>query len=312
MEELINVVLVGKKRTITDEEDSKIWSLPEDANVYWDGSSTKRLVIQPQWLQLYEQLIGGAQTHVLLEGKAGRGKSVFLRYMIIRMLEDPAIPNEATFAYVVKDSTGNSHTFWIAKNGFSVDVMDRIPERPDYLFLDNVDSALNMRGEKLNLGLTSGDREVLKEFRKRVAEAKVLGKCHAMQALDLKTMKLMFPTLPDLEFRFDVLGGNPRRFGDEGPASVSQNIKNLVFPELQSCISMFFGAAYDHKQPTPEGLRARWAMNLIAREVEQSANCDSSLFLAEFAIDGSICETRFASAFLRLVASALNSRMMRV
>lgn len=308
MEELINAVLVDKKRIITTEEDSKIWSLPEDGNVYWDGCSTKRLVIQPQWLQLYAQIIDGAQTHVLLEGKAGRGKSVFLRYMILRMLEDPAIPNEATFAYVVKDSMGDSRTFWIAKNGFDVKVEVHIPERPDYLLLDNVDSALNMRGEKLNLGLTSGDREVLKEFRKRVAEAGELGKYHAMQAPDLEVMRLMFPTLSDLQFRFDVLGGNPRRFRDVEPASVSQEIEQLVYQELQNCIFMFFGAAYDHKVNTAEGLRARWAMSVIAKEVQQSADCDSSLFRAEFATDGGRCQERFASSFLRLVAGALDSK----
>eukprot|EP01040_Poterioochromonas_malhamensis_P015280 gene15281-17082_t len=205
MEKLINAVFVDNKRVITTEEDSTIWSLPEDGNVYWDGSYTKRLVIQPQWLELYTALIGGVQTHVLLEGKAGRGKSVFLRYMILRMLEDPAIPNEATFAYVVKVSMSNSRTLWIMKNGFSVNVVNDIPEEPDYLLLDNVDAVLDIRGKKLNLGLTSGDREVLKEFRKRVVEARVLGKYHTMLALDLKAMRLMFPDLPtdDLQFRYD-------------------------------------------------------------------------------------------------------------
>ena len=310
MEELINAVFVDKKREITVEDGSTIWSLPPDGNIYWDGSSTKRLVIQPQWLQLYAQLIVGAQTHVLLEGKAGRGKSVFLRYMIIRMLEDPDIPNEATFAYVDKYGKDGSRTFWVKKNGITVEVMEHIPQRPDYLLLDNVDSNLSMRAEKLNLGLTSGDREVLKEFRKRVAEAGVLGKYYAMQALNLQVMSLMFPALPsaDLQFRFDVLGGNPRRFRDVEPASVSEEIKRLLYPELQSCITMFFGATYNHKVSTAEGLRARWAMKVIAKEVEQSADCDSSLFRAEFATDGGECETRFATAFLRLVAGALDSK----
>ena len=310
MEKLINAVFVDEKRKITVEDGCTIWSLPEDGQVFWDGSSTNRLVIQPQWLQLYAQLINGAQTHVLLEGKAGRGKSVFLRYMIIRMLEDEAIPNESTFAYVVKDSIGTSRTFWITKTGVSVDVMEHIPEEPTYLLLDNVDSALNMRGEKLNLGLTSGDKEVLKEFRKRVDDAGELGMNYAMQALNLQVMSLMFPALSsaDRQFRFDVLGGNPRRFRCKEPASVSEEIKRLLYPELQSCITMFFGATYNYKLATVEGLRARWAMGIIAKEVEQSADCDSSLFRAEFATDGGKCQTRFATVFLRLVAGALDSK----
>jgi hypothetical protein len=219
MEELINAVFVDKKRVITVEDGCDIWSLSEDSHVFWNGSSTNRLVIQPQWLQLYAQLINGAQTHVLLEGMAGRGKSVFLRYMIIRMLEDTTIPNEATFAYVEKDGNDGSRTFWVKKDGISVDLLENIPEMPTYLLLDNTDSNLSMRGEKLNLGLTSGDRKVLKGFRKRVTEAGALGRYHAMQAPGLEVMRLMFPTLPDLQFRFDVLGGNPRRFQDAEPAT---------------------------------------------------------------------------------------------
>lgn len=53
-------------------------------------------------------------------------------------------------------------------------------------------------------------------------------------------------------------------------------------------------------------------MKIIAKEVEQSAGCDPSLFLAEFATDSGECETRFASDFLRLVAGALDSKMIRL
>eukprot|EP01031_Cornospumella_fuschlensis_P026761 gene26761-32338_t len=305
---LIVAVFLDNKRAISFEDGCEIWSLPEDGQVFWDGSS-HRLIIQPQWLQLYKQLIDGVEHTVMLEGKAGRGKSVFLRYLIIRMLEDPAIPIDATFAYEVKDNTiGNTHIFWIAKRGVSVAVVMRITEVPTYLLLDSVDSALHLRGRKLNLGLTSGDSEVLKKFRKRVLEAGSKGKFLAMQALDLTAMRLIFPTLSNLEFRFDVLGGNPRRFQDFEPATVSQEIKNLVFPELQKCITMFFGASYDHTSNTPNGKLAKWALYLIAREVQRSADCDSSLFRAEFATDDGCCEERFASTFLRLVAGALDSK----
>lgn len=149
---------------------------------------------------------------------------------------------------------------------------------------------------------------MLKDFRKRVADSGKFGKYLAMQALDLKAMILMFPTLlpDDLQFRFDVLGGNPRRFRDEEPASVSQEIEQLVYQELQNCISMFFGVTYDHKAETVEGLRA--TIRVIAKEVQQSADCDSSLFRAEFAADNGYCQERFASSFLRLVAGALDSK----
>ena len=310
MERLINAVFIDKNRNITQEDGLEIWSLPQDTNIYWGGTSTQRLVIQPQWLDLYTQLIGGAVTHVLLEGKAGRGKSVFLRYMIIRMLEDPAIPSEDTFAYVEKYGENEIHTFWIVKNGIMVTVLENISEQPTYLFLDNVDSTLSRRGEKLNIGLTSGDKEVLKIFRKRVHEAGVLGSYYVMKALDFTVMKLIFPLIPpaDLQFRFDVVGGNPRRFQEREPVSMSVNMQNNISRVLESCISMFFGAAYDQNLETVEGLRARWAIRVISKEVQQSANFDSSFFFADFATVNGYSEEQFASTFLRLVAGALESK----
>lgn len=306
---LINTVFVLKKRVITWENGCEIWSLPMADNVYWDGSSTKRLVIHPQWLQLYKELIGGAHTHVLLEGKAGRGKSIFLRYLIIRMLEDPAISSEATFVYREMSGTDKC-SFLIKKDGVSVDVIEDIPDKPTYLLLDNVDSNLNISGEKLNLGLTSGDIEVMKDFKKRRIEADDLGKLYSMQALDLHVIALLFPRLSiaELQFRFDVLGGNPRMFRRPESPSISAEIKKRIYPELQSCLHIFFGQAYDCEQSTPEGLRAKWIMSIIAKEVERSADCDSSLFRAEFGLEDGGSETRFATTFLRLVAGALDSK----
>ena len=298
-------------RAITEESGCEIWSLPEDNDVYWDGSSTKRLVIQPQWLQLYKELIGGPHTHVLLEGKAGRGKSVYLRYMIIRMLEDPTISSEATFAYTEKNGTDRC-SFWIKKDGVSVDVIDVIPDRPTYLLMDNVDSNLIVSGKKLNLGLTSGDIEVMKDFKKRRIEAARIdrGMTYTMQALDLNVMALMFPhlLLDERQFRFDVLGGNPRMFLYLEYSSLSTEIKKSIYPELQRCLYIFFGQAYNHEQSTPEGKRALWIMSVIAKEVERGAECDSSLFRADFALEDSKSETRFATTFLRLVAGALDSK----
>lgn len=54
-----------------------------------------------------------------------------------------------------------------------------------------------------------------------------------------------------------MLDGNPRRIQGAEPASVSLEIERLAYPELQECILMFFGATYDHKANTAEGLRSR-------------------------------------------------------
>ena len=258
--------------------------------MYPHGSSytldtSERLDMQPQWLQSYTMLLDESKTHILLEGKAGLGKSVFVRYMIIRMLQGSAISNGATFAYIVKDGMNKSRTFWITKTNIDITVnsIADLIGKPDYLLLDSVDSSLLYSGNKMNLGLTSGDQS-LKEFNKRVDEAGERGKIDAMHALDLKVMKLIFTTLPfdEMQFRFDVLGGNPRTFCCQAPACVTAETQQLIYPLVLNCITMYFGTTYDHTVYSDHGHLAKWAIVVIARELKQSANCGSSLFRAEF------------------------------
>jgi len=150
-----------------------------------------------------------------------------------------------------------------------VDAIDVIPDRPTFLLMDNVDSNLNVSDKELNLGLTSGDIEVIKDFKKRCFEARDLGKTYTMQALDLNVMALMFPHLlhDERQFRFDVLGGNPRMFLCLESSSLSIEIKRSIYPELQRCLYIFFGQAYNHEHSTPMGKRALWTMSVIATEV---------------------------------------------
>lgn len=75
--------------------------------------------------------------------------------------------------------------------------------------------------------------------------------------------------------------------------------------ELQQCIETEFGDQYDCNQNSDEGRLARWAMYLIAHEGDPRASHVSSLFLAEFALDDSRSETRFATPFLQLMVGFL-------
>ena len=312
IERLINTVFEDNGRTISQEKELEIWSLSPESDVSWDGTSSKRLVFQPQWLKLYDLLIYRTLRYGLLEGKAGQGKSVFLRYMIIRMLEDDRVPEAVTIAYVVKESMRSSCIFWITKKDSKgvVDQIEKINKTPDYLFFDNVDSALNMSGVKLTLGLTSGNKDVLKEMNKKVGEAGHLGKKYTMTALDMIVMGLIFPdfSLSELQFRFDVLGGNPSRFRWDTPTCLSEQMEQLTYSELHICILMFFGEKYNYMMKTSEGLLADWAMKLIVKELQGSADCDSSLFHAEFEITDVYYQERYASTFLQLVAGALDSK----
>lgn len=203
--------------------------------------------------------------------------------MILRMLNDPFILDGSTISYWTK-----ANVCCITKHGkqTTIETMEKLQRRPNYLFLDNVDPGLDMPGTILNLGLTSGDKEALKDFRKRVNEARECGKQYWMLALDFREMCLIFPHLPSAEqqFRFDVLGGNPRAFLTHEVLRLSREIKSRIFPELQTFIFMLFGRAYDYRADTEEGRRTRWAMHVIATEVERSADADTSLFRADFAM----------------------------
>ena len=295
IERLLCAVLYDKTRVITYENDCEIWSLPSNENIFWDGVATQRLIIPSEWSNLYNNLIYNHHHIVHLYGKSGRGKSLFLRYMIIRMLEDMNISNDITIAYVIEESTNTNTKFWITK--YNITVINDILTAPDYLILDNVDSNLDIQANKLNLGVSSDDKKLTK-FQKRLVESRGKGNKYAMNTLGFNEMSLIFPdmTYEELQFKYDMLGGNPRKLNACRPASLIYEVTGLLFPILQECLYIYYNKEYNYEYNTVEGRLARWIIYVITNEVGRHRYSDCSLFRAEFKVDNNNSSSASASA----------------
>lgn len=303
IERLLCAVLHDKTRVITYENDCEIWSLPSNENIFWDGVATQRLIIPSEWSNLYNNLIYNHHDTVHLYGKSGRGKSLFLRYMIIRMLEGMNISNDITIAYVIEESTNTNTKFWITK--YNITVINDILTAPDYLILDNVDSTLDIQANKLNLGVSSDDNKLTK-FLKRLVESRGKGKSYAMNTLGFNEMSLIFSdmTYEELQFKYDMLGGNPRKLNACRPASLIYEVTGLLFPILQECLYIYFNKEYNYEYNTVEGRLAQWIMYVITNEVGRHRYSDCSLFRAEFKVDNNNSTSSASATNTTLATSA--------
>ena len=150
-------------------------SLPEGLQqVYW-MDSTRTMLVRQCW-RLILDIIVTKQT-VILEGKAGRGKSMFLLYIIFRILFC-ARHNNGSFPGVPIDRDPDiALLFYKDRNGFGhiVDLDNIVILKKDepgpkayFYFSDNCDIGDAHPGSVLTMAVTSGDEDKMIEFRKRL------------------------------------------------------------------------------------------------------------------------------------------------
>eukprot|EP01033_Poteriospumella_lacustris_P017567 gene17567-12571_t len=250
----------------------------------------------------------------MIYGKAGRGKSMFLLFFMFEILlcarsgtaseliEGLEPPADVVILYVDRSQTKylmTTHAIKIDTDENSADIT--------YCFSDGVDISDATVGSVLTLAVTSGD-EVLKEFTKRlqgVGEDQVQ---LDMPSPTLDEMALIFSALApeEVQFKFDIVGGNPRKFKMAPPIPPSSKYTKLV----SDALDWMFGSSYlpgDSVQLTAKQKLGRWAINvLVGTLVRPRSLMDSSLF-REFIVrrDYSYERVTFASLFLALVASKL-------
>ena len=162
------------KDGFVEKEDSQ-WILT--GSVFW-AEATTRLVIRQRWIEYRDRILRNSSKSrvVLLTGKSGRGKSVFLRYLIFYILletkeylTDPSIAfmdRDAVLYHITKDS--------IALYGSLINLKAAVGT-PHFFFSDNVDVDSASAGSLVTMAISSGDTDVLKEFAKRMHEARYHG-----------------------------------------------------------------------------------------------------------------------------------------
>lgn len=286
------------------------------SSVYW-AEATTLLVIRERWIEYRDMILSSYPCCVKLAGKSGRGKSVFLRYLIFYILLGAAeldtadapehlthpsmafMDRDGVLYHITKDSIEWYRDFYhlVAAVG-----------QPHFYFSDNVDVDNAGAGSLATMALTSGDADVLKNFSKRINEARFKTRLIlTMPGLELDEMLRVFPDLnpQEVAFKFDIVGGNPRL----ACARVSADEKSSHFPLVTQVVEMMF--------PAESATHKRWAVTVVCNSLDKAKGnktdgaLDSSAFRDFFvtaveegaALFGEV----FASTFMGLVASCIYS-----
>lgn len=286
--------------------------------------STKEMLVRDCWKDLMNLVL--SKKNVLLRGKAGRGKSMFALFMIFEILTcamekktspllcppGKAFPEDPLIVYV--DREGNRHK--VTLSSVSLLAPGGWPPGVHYYVSDNVDITEANIGSHLTMGITSGEADKLKEFRKRISamveEDKVIV---YMPSLQLEEMSILFPLLSAeaVQFKFDIVGGNPRVIHQDEEVAPESNFYHVVL----GAVVWMFGDEYQPSEAevqSPQQTLGKWAINVVVSAIElavqesgsSSSMTDSSLF-REFVVHGGYKKKieQFSSRFLGYVAAKL-------
>jgi hypothetical protein len=256
---------------------------------------------------------------VLLKGKAGRGKSMLLTYIMFRIIYlaitnkiDPLFPNCPTAnncdantpLLYFKDPYGCGHV--VTMSGVSV-INNDAPPDVYYSFADNVDSGCI--GRLLTMAVTSGE---LSEFPKKVSQARAGGITLFLPSLRLDDMKLLFGDTEETEFKFKVVGGHPRKYFNNQRSTV-ENEYYLV----QKIVQKYFGEDYIADSSTPLSAMSEkqklgtYAIDIVTLELKGMGNKTDSSFFNENFIDETVADPyntdseQCSSRFLEVVVGAV-------
>ena len=296
-----------------DRSDDRFLSLRN--GLHW-AAMTKVLLIRYCWKRLQGLLQTHPGANVIINGKAGRGKSVFLLYFIFDIILT-AIERRKRAIVTDKDHLKSPLIVFVQRNGskflISVDKVELLnsPVSPHYYVSDNIDVSHGNVGSILTICATSGDADTLKEFNKRRAET--TGPTYTMPSLELDEMKLIFYGHSDeeLQFKFDIFGGNPRVFSDNC-GSLTQSKYYFI---VHNALHWLFGDDFvprDNECSTVRQRMGDWAINIIVDRLESaspSTNTDSSLF-KHYLVDEKCVKKMdcFVSTSLFFIAAALQER----
>ena len=293
--------------------DGTKWSLPK--GVVW-MDSTNQVLIRDSWREIFSIML--ISKNVILMGKAGRGKSVFILCAIFDILycakrgipsllssTADRFPTDPKIVYV--DRGGVRHfvtldVFRILPNNGT------LPMGVHYYFSDNVDVLHASLGSLLTLAATSGDKNVLKEYKKRM-RCLPNGLVLFMPSLERREMAQLYPEIDskELQFKFDVIGGNPRAM----LLNLNGDDKSKYFAPVTEVVRFMFGNAYVTTNVTKQTKKqawGRWAiMNVVSRLEDVNNPTTDSSFFKEYHITekfGTYTE-QYSSKFLCLVAGSL-------
>jgi len=309
--ELWNHIIAGKTSF-----KNKCLSLEHNTNNLKWIDDVEVILVRDCWEELRDSILSGDHRYVLVKGKSGRGKSVFVIYLIYfilnraRTTEDNNVPQHVKNPVIIYvDRSGVIHRVTLENVEITTNYFGA-----HYFFSDNVDIVQGNLASQVCLGLTSGDKLKFKEFNKRMAEINATSVVRYMMSFSVEEMKaLLISKLneEEIQFRFDVVGGNPRKF-----MQTSLPESTHYFDIIHDALKLMFGQDYvpdDSGNVTKKQRLGQWAARLIQHTLEtsdDSDSTDSSLFKDYFPVnpDGMVREN-YATTFMGIVGGGICSHL---
>ena len=261
---------------------------------------------------------------VFLKGKEGRGKSVFLTYIMLRIIyltatnqSDPLFPG----CPAAKDCDANTPLLYfvdrggrgllVTMRGISV-IEDRVPPKVYYSFAENVDS--EVMGSLLTMTVSGSDVNELREFPKKVQQARTHGITLYLPSLNLNDMKVLFGDNEETDFKFKIVEGNPRKYYRCELSAPSDRYYSLV----KQAVQRFFGDDYiaDYYSTPLSNMSEKqqlgnYVVDLVTVELKGKGEQTDSSFFTENFLDDTIEDpynhdsVQCASRFLQYVVGAV-------
>lgn len=329
----------GNGNVLDISNDNKKWKLLD--NLKWTcGLST--IYVSNAYVTLKQIALGGEGRHCLFLGKSGLGKTTFIQWLIIYLLVEAKtsrinynsnLENAKTEKCKGKIEKEHKENVWkydptivyveregprlyLKCDGSVVEYNESIHEKPNYYFSDSHDVSVSNKATRACVVICSDDIKGFKEFTKRLKEPALEGKnfVHYFPSWSFQELRHCFEDLGDEEFqfRFDVVGGNPRHMGYSNTWNSPYEIIELV----EGVIGEYFGGDYvgkyngtltSYNKLTDKQKLGVWALKVVAAQLDAKDKDVLSSFFQMYSVT-TACqkeEAVFASTFLGLVADKI-------
>lgn len=290
-------------------KDVNKWSLGGDAS--WIGG-TKIMYVRQCYMQLADQLLGEPLSLViplvpvniaLILGPKGIGKTMFLNYLIIRIVEkarSAGTLDTVSIVYFHQSHGSAEEGVRFTSTGCCINA-----GKADYYLSDSLDVADGTLGKCLLLEVASENQNNYKKFTERLTEKN--GKRITMDVWtldELKQVKRPEWTDGEVEFLHAVFGGRVRNFlgGDLDATSAADEIEGMA--------SWFFGPLVKEKYSKSWNRALQLIREIIAdakgKTTKEELAIQTSLF---WVVNTSMGQSGFSSTFLKFVAGRLSEKM---
>jgi len=299
-------------------KEGKKWRLEGDAS-WIDGTTV--MYVRDCYVQLADRLLGEATpllpdehstqnplaplSCALILGPKGIGKTMFLNYLIVRIVEKARRADDLkslSIVYLYQKNQTVTQEVRFTAGGCSI---DGTPQEADYYLSDSIDIADGTLGHRLLLEVASENQNNYKKFTDRLTEKNGKRLTMDVWSLDeLRQMKKPEWTDNEVSFLHAVFGGRIRSFLGGNLTAESAH------DEIEELAEWFFGVGIK----TSYLITWNRALHLIRRTItsakgkstKEELAIQTSLF---WVVNSSTGNSGFSSTFLKLVAGRMKEKM---